>query len=139
MARKVRKPKQSFFVAEDNFGQTKSAFEFQFQDSNGIQSTWSPNMDIFETDEQFVILLEAAGLQEDSLQLHAVDNRLILNGERKPMVDDSVVKYHQLEIQCMPFQKTIILPGKIDVNQVKASYKNGMFRISVSKDTLNKG
>lgn len=139
MGRRIRKTKQTFIIAEDCFGQSKSAFEFNYQDMHGIHTTWNPNMDIFETEENFVIVVEAAGLDEETLHLHAVDNRMILNGERKLSLPEPVIRYHQLEIQFMPFQKTIILPGRIEVSKVKAQYKDGFLTIVVSKNALNKG
>lgn len=138
MVRMTRKSKQAFYVTEDSFGCAKQVFEFQYHDSPSVQSAWNPNMDIFETEEDYIIVLEAAGLDEESLQLHAVDNRLVVSGERQNICDDSVIRFHQLEIQFMPFQKTIILPDVIGVNQVQASYRNGMLVVRVSKD-LKKG
>ena len=90
-------------------------------------------MDIYETDDDLVILIESAGLKEGSLQLHAVDNRLILGGERKLIEEAPITRYHQLEIQFTPFQKTIVLPGHIDEKHVKAEYKNGLLSIRVKK------
>ena len=104
MVRVTRKSKPAFYVTEDSFGCTKHVFEFQYQDIPGIQSAWNPNTDIFETKENYIILIEAAGLDEESLQLHAVDNRLVVSGDRRQWNDPSVTRYHQLEIQFMPFQ-----------------------------------
>ncbi len=133
MVRMIRKSNQGIFVTEENMGQTKSAFEFQYYDTPDPPNTWNPNMDIFETEDDLVMMVEAAGLDEDSLRLHAVDNRLVLNGERRLEMESSIIRYHQLEIQFMPFQKTIVLPGTIDVDKVRAEYRNGMLTISVSK------
>ncbi len=136
MVRMIRKSKQSLFVTEERMGQSKSVFEFQYYDDQEISHTWNPNMDIFETEEDLVILVEAAGLDEESVQLHAVDRRLILSGERKLQTDESIIQYHQLEIQFMPFQKTIILPNAIDVSKIQAEYHNGMLKICVRKHDL---
>lgn len=136
MVRMIRKPKSKIYVSEDNLGQTKNVIEFQYFDAPDAPNTWNPNMDIFETEEDVVIMIEAAGLDEDSVRLHAMDNRLVLAGERRLEMEDSIIQYHQLEIQFMPFQKTIIIPGAIDVDKVRAKYRNGMLTISVSKRYL---
>jgi HSP20 family protein len=133
MVRATRKPKQALYVTEDSFGCMKKVFEFQYQDYPNVQSAWNPSMDIFETEEDYVILIEAAGLNEETLELHAIDKRLVLSGERRQFFEEPVLRYHQLEIQFMPFQKTIILPDVVDENQVKANYRNGMLIIRVSK------
>ncbi len=133
MVRMTRKSKQALYVTDDSAGCVKHVFEFQYQDSPGVQTAWNPNTDIFETEDYYAILIEAAGLNEESLHLHAVDNRLVLSGERHHSFHDAVIRYHQLEIQFMPFQKTIILPESIDVNQVQANYREGMLMIRVFK------
>lgn len=133
MVRSTRKSKQALYVTEDSIGCMKRVFEFQYQDYPNVQSAWNPSMDIFETEEDYVILIEAAGLNEETLQLHAIDKRLVLSGERRQFFDEPVLRYHQLEIQFMPFQKTIILPDVVDENQVQANYRNGMLVIRVSK------
>lgn len=133
MVRMNRKSKKALVVSEDGMGQTKHVIEFQYQDTTDMQTTWSPQMDIYETDDDLVILVEAAGLREDSLQLHAVNNRLILGGERHLNEEAQISRYHQLEIQFTPFQKTIVLPGKIDEKHVNAEYKNGLLSIRVKK------
>lgn len=138
MVRMIRKSKQTFLVTEDSFGRTKGVFEFQYQDTPGVQSAWNPNTDIFETEDHIYILIEAAGLNEDSLHLHAVDNRLVLSGERKQVFDEPVIRYHQLEIQFMPFQKTIILPGLLDVDSVQAQYRDGLLTILIPKESLKR-
>ncbi len=136
MVRMNRKSKKTLVVSEDGGGRTKHVIEFQYQDAPDMQSTWSPSMDIYETDDDLVILLEAAGLQENSLQLHAVENRLILGGERRLKEEAPIARYHQLEIQFTPFQKTIVLPGRIDEKHVNAEYKNGLLSIRVKKKCI---
>lgn len=132
MVRMSRKTKQTLIVTEDGINQTKHVIEFQYQDT-ADSTTWSPAMDIYETEAELVILVEAAGLKEDSLHLHAVDNRLVINGERHLSESKDITRYHQLEIQFTPFQKTIVLPGLIEESRVKAEYKNGMLAIRVDK------
>lgn len=132
MVRMVRKSK-TLCITEEVQGQSKHVYEFQYHDMPASQTSWNPNMDILETSKDLIIIIEAAGLDEKKLQLNAIENRLVLSGERRLDISDSVVRYHQLEILFMPFQKTIILPGAIDEKNVKAQYKNGMLTIRVPK------
>ncbi len=132
----VRKIHKKIAVSEDSFGKTRSVFEFHYQNLPETQTAWNPNMDIYETENDLVVTIEAAGLKKDSLTLQAIDNRLILSGERKQFVDEEVIRYYQLEIPSAPFQKTVILPGPIDEDRVDAQYRNGLLTIRVSKKGL---
>lgn len=135
MVRMIRKGK-TLCVQEDSVGKGKHVFEFQYYDAANVQTTWNPNMDIVETDNDLILIIEAAGLEEKSLQLNTIENRLVLSAERHLPISEPVARYHQLEIQFMPFQKTIILPGSIDENKVKAQYKNGLLTIRIPKQHL---
>ncbi|MDX9755644.1 MAG: Hsp20/alpha crystallin family protein [bacterium] len=136
MARQGRKPKDSLLIQEDFFGKSKNVFEFQYFETPDHLAGWNPSMDIFETEKKIYILIEAAGLQEETVNLHSVDNRLVVSGERTLDIPEAILHYHQLEIQFMPFQKTIILPGMIDADKVEATYRNGMLYICVAKRHL---
>ena len=136
MVRMIRKSKQTLFISEESSGKSKHVFEFHYHDMPGGETAWNPNMDIYETADELIILLEAADLEEDSIQLHSIGNRLVLTGERHQEVRDSVTRFHQLEIQFSAFQKTIILPCTINTDKVNAQYKNGLLTIHVPKDCL---
>lgn len=138
MVRMNRKSKQTLIVTEDGLNHSKHVIEFQYHDETDVQTTWSPAMDIYETEDELVILIEAAGLNEKMLQLHVVKDRLILSGERRHEEKETITRYHQLEIQFTPFQKTIILPGLIEEKHVNAIYKNGFLSIRVKKRFLKK-
>ncbi len=136
MVRRLRKTRETLVVSEDCQGQSKTVFEFNYHQPPGTRTAWTPNMDILETEEDLIILIEAAGLDKNSIHLQAVDNRLILTGERTKKKYSGCVRYHQLEIQYMPFEKSIILPGTVDVAHVNAEYENGMMEIRISKRFL---
>ncbi|RJP19968.1 MAG: Hsp20/alpha crystallin family protein [Candidatus Omnitrophota bacterium] len=136
MARRIRKSRETLFVSEDCQGQSKNVFEFHYHEPPGARTTWNPNMDILETPDDLIILVEAAGLDKNSIRLQAVDNRLILSGDRRMKKCVKCIRYHQLEIQFLPFVKTVILPGTVDVALVKAEYENGLLEIRVAKRFL---
>jgi HSP20 family molecular chaperone IbpA len=136
MARKI---KESFMIQEDHCGKSRSAFEFQYFEVSDERAIWNPNMDILETEKEIIVLIEAAGIQEDTLQVHAIDNRLVVSGERHLTIPDTIRHYHQLEIQFMPFQKTVILPGTVDSAHIIATYAKGMLDIRVSRKHLKQG
>lgn len=134
MARK----KTTIFVSEEKLHGGTGVSEFHYQGTTDDHPAWNPPMDIYETDKDLVILLDAAGLDEDSLKLHAVGDRLVINGERSFQQSDSIQRYHQLEISFMPFQKTLVMPGSIEITSVDAEYSRGMLHIRIPKTTLRK-
>jgi HSP20 family protein len=124
------------FISEESSSKSHHIFEFHYHDAPGVETSWNPNMDIYETENDLILLIEAAGLDEQSLKLHSIENRLVLTGERHQESQDSIMRYHQMEIQFMPFQKTIVLPCEVEIDKVNASYQNGLLRIRIPKECL---
>jgi len=107
--------------------------------AGGSPQYWRPATDIFETEGEFIICLEIAGLNQDSLRIsQSVEGRrLWLQGERRDEAKDAKGQawYHQLEIYHGPFELPILLPSGVhlDLEEVKASYHNGILVLRISK------
>jgi len=101
-------------------------------------TTWSPNTDIFETDDEIVIRMEAAGLDKDRLQVTLQGDHLIVRGHRPESHPGSPVTYQQMEIPYGPFEKVFILPEEIRNNPIRAVYRKGMLEVRISKKSPEK-
>ena len=105
----------------------------------GSPQYWRPATDIFETEDAFIVRLEIAGLQEDSLKIFQSleGRRLWLQGERRDEEKEiqGQAWYHQLEIYYGPFELPIHLPPGVhlDLEEVKAWYHNGILLLRISK------
>ena len=107
--------------------------------ATGSPQYWRPATDIFETEDEFILRLEIAGLNPDSVRIYQSGDgrKLGLQGERK---DEAKAGrghhwYHQLEIYFGPFELSIHLPPGVhlDLEEVKASYQDGILILRVSK------
>ena len=107
--------------------------------ATGSPQYWRPGTDIFETEDEFVLRLEIAGLNPDSVRIYQSGDgrKLGLQGERKDKAKDARARhwYHQLEIYFGPFELSILLPPGVRLNleEVKASYQDGILILRISK------
>src|SRR5258708_39178126 len=61
-------------------------------------TAWGPPIDVYETDERYVITAEVPGIAREDVELALQDNRLTIRGSRSAGVAESAVRhYHQLE------------------------------------------
>ncbi|MDH7500526.1 MAG: Hsp20/alpha crystallin family protein [candidate division NC10 bacterium] len=105
----------------------------------GSPQYWRPATDIFETEEEFIVRVEIAGLRQDSLKIfQSLEGRkLWLQGEKRD--EEKEVRgqawYHQLEIYYGAFELPIYLPPgvRLDLEEVKASYQDGILVLRISK------
>lgn len=92
-----------------------------------------PPVDVYETDDEVVVLVELAGLLEEEVEI-AVDGRvLIVSGERKPGSGRPKRLYSQMEICHGPFRRELLLPAEVDPNQARAGYAQGMLEVVLPK------
>jgi HSP20 family protein len=95
---------------------------------------WSPAVDMYETDEAIVVLLDLAGVDAEKTQVQAEPHRLSVRGvrrERHPM--NAQRSYHTLEIPYGRFERTMHLPPGIDTDAARASYRDGLLEITLPK------
>jgi|YelNatPaOPRAMG01_1025707.scaffolds.fasta_scaffold14064_4 HSP20 family protein len=94
---------------------------------------WHPHTDIYETEEEFVIICDIAGVDKESLYILLDGNVLHIKGERKEDIPPVSVIFHDIEILYGPFERVITLPKDIVVSDTKAVYKDGLLKIYLHK------
>lgn len=102
------------------------------------QSTWTPPVDIYETDDALVFQADLPGVAKDEVNIEVHNNTLILRGERK---HDATVKedhYHRVERAYGSFQRSFVLPTMVDQEKVQASYHDGILELRLPKSEAAK-
>jgi len=94
---------------------------------------WSPPVDIYESQGEFYVYADLAGADKESLSVIAAENQLRFYGTRKMATMKNINCVHQLEIELGSFDRTINLPGSIEVDQVSSNYTDGILTIVLPK------
>ena len=97
------------------------------------QSSWSPPVDIYETEASFVLSAEVPGVQTSDIDIHVVDRTLVLRGERRWEREPHEEHFHRLESSYGKFERTFSLSQKIDVNNISAKLEDGVLRVVLPK------
>ncbi|HVR06944.1 MAG TPA: Hsp20/alpha crystallin family protein [Thermoanaerobaculia bacterium] len=95
--------------------------------------TWTPPVDIQETDEAYRIHAELPGLTKDDIQITLENNVLRLSGERKLEKDVKKESYHRIERTYGAFSRSFALPTQVSPDKVEAKFDNGVLTIVVPK------
>ncbi|OFW09239.1 MAG: hypothetical protein A3H96_05850 [Acidobacteria bacterium RIFCSPLOWO2_02_FULL_67_36] len=98
---------------------------------------WTPPVDVYETEDRYVIAAELPGLTRDQIELLIEASRLTIRGERagRDPAGSEVVHFHQVERGRGPFSRTFEFADKVDVNKVSAEFANGVLRVTLPKAT----
>lgn len=94
---------------------------------------WSPPVDIYESKEEYYIYADLAGADRESLSVIAAENRLRIYGIRQMPAKKTIDCIHQLEMELGSFDRTITLPGNIEVDEVTSNYIDGILTIILPK------
>jgi HSP20 family protein len=102
------------------------------------QRIWSPQMDVLETPEAFMILAEVSGLKKDEIQVTVKRNVVYLSGKRLRPPMANAVRYLQMEIEYGTFERTFELPVVVEESRIEAHYKDGLLTVVLPKKMAQK-
>ena len=94
-------------------------------------SIWSPPTDIYETEENFIVRMEIAGMREDEIEVAVENNVLMISGNRPDLNERRA--YHQMEIRFGKFEIAVEIPVAVEIESAVAEYKDGFLMIQLPK------
>ncbi|HTV53558.1 MAG TPA: Hsp20/alpha crystallin family protein [Terriglobia bacterium] len=94
---------------------------------------WNPAVDIYENDQQLVLKAELPGIDPKDVDIRVEDGTLYLKGERKHEKDVKEGSYHRVERSYGSFTRTFSLPNYVNVDNIKADYKDGVLTLTMAK------
>ncbi len=99
-----------------------------WQLTNGL---WSPPTDVYETDTDYVVRVELAGIRETDLEISFENGILVITGVRSDVPERRA--FHQMEIHFGKFSTAIGVPGPIDLEKSVAEYADGFLTVRMPK------
>ena len=125
----------------NDFDQIASGIERSFEDLfrpvkpmfASSECSWTPQMDIYETPEEIIVLAEVAGVDKEDLAVEINSRAIRIQGRRNPMPRTERATYRLAEIQYGRFDRILYLPVPIDTEVVSSSYTNGFLQIRLVK------
>ncbi len=106
-------------------------------DQNQVRP-WSPAVDILETENELIFMVDAAGMNPKDIDVQLENGTMTLKGERKFEKDDKVKGYHRMERSYGAFARSFTLPDAVDSEVVRADYALGVLTITLPKKELAK-
>jgi HSP20 family protein len=97
------------------------------------EQTWRPQMDIYETPEEVIVVGEMSGVLQEDLVVEVEQGAVKVSARRREVPRVPGTRYHLAEIAYGSFERILLLPVPIDPEKVTASYTNGLLRITMGK------
>ena len=102
-------------------------------DEPAATTTWSPAVDIFETENEIVVKAELPGVDRKDLSLNLENNVLTLKGERRFEKETKHENYHRIERSYGGFGRAFSIPATVDEEKIRADYQDGVLKIVLPK------
>jgi len=95
--------------------------------------SWSPILDVCETDKSLVVHAELPGCSKEDIKLSIDNDRLVLQGKKRAHKKEKGENWVRRERFRGSFYRSLPLPRNVDVGGIEASYDNGILEIVVPK------
>ncbi len=101
-------------------------------------SQWSLAVDLFDVGEEYLVAIDLPGVEKEKLNLSVMIDKIVIKGRR----EEGFRVPGSAEVICLErghgrFERVIRLPDPVDVDQVKAIFKNGVLRVKAVKKIVD--
>lgn len=92
-----------------------------------------PAIDIYETENSLNVEVEIPGVKKENIKLTLEDNILTIEGDKKLIKSNDVIKNFRRERGFGNFKRSFTLPVDVDPDKVDAKYENGILTVTLAK------
>ncbi len=96
-------------------------------------SMWEPAVDVYETEDEIVALVELAGVNPSEVRIILDGRMLTIRGVREERAHHSRRIYHYMEIRKGLFERNLLLPAPVDESRSVSSMEDGCLKIILPK------
>lgn len=128
-----RDPLQDLMLLQERM---KHLFEQSIETTESEGDTahsWTPLVDIFETENEFVIEAELGQVKREDLEVELQGNTLTIGGTRRHGSVGAPRNYHQRERKSGRFLRRFTLSGSIEGEAIQAGLQDGVLTIRIPK------
>ena len=115
--------------------------------NNDLMSRWSrfpelqsevtmPAVNVVENDEEFTLEMAAPGKEKSDFNIEVNDGVLTISSETSNEDEEVTDNYTRKEYSFNSFSRSFRMPEGTKEDDIKASYNNGVLKVSVPKDEV---
>lgn len=92
-----------------------------------------PRVDILDHEAEILVRVEIPGVKKEDLDISLIENTLSIRGRSREENEERQGSFFRREISRGTFERTLILPGAVDAEHAKASFKDGLLELTLPK------
>lgn len=108
-------------------------FPFATRTNGRVCVGYQPAVNIVESDEDVRLIFEVPGMKKEDIKVMIKDGALTVSGQRSFVIDSEKQRLVHREIAESSFSRSFTLSDKINADNVKADYSQGLLTITLAK------
>ena len=103
------------------------------------ESNFMPYVDVIENDEYIILIAELAGVKENDMEVIISEGILTISGIKSSVMNiyPEDEYYYKIERPYGKFVRSFALPANVNTEVIKASLKDGLLKIVLTKTNKN--
>lgn len=97
-----------------------------------------PRIDVIDRDEEIVVRAEVPGVDKKDLEITVSEDTVTINGKTSYEEKEEKGDYCRCEVSSGIFSRTVTLPGDVDADKAKTTFKDGMLELILPKVSRSK-
>jgi HSP20 family protein len=93
---------------------------------------------VFEDEKRVIVRLEAPGMNKGDFDIQVQGDALVVRGEKRFEREDTDGRWRVLQCAYGSFLRTVPLPAPVKSDKSRASYRSGVLRIELPKQSPGK-
>ena len=126
---------------EERTGELEEIFEIlvtSYAQKGGVipgefDLSWKPATDAYETNDEFIVQMDLAGMDPAQIEVLADDKLLVVRGIRQDTSGPGKKHFHKMEINVGPFARRVRISVDVDPETARAVYRGGFLFVSFRK------
>lgn len=102
-------------------------------ESSGDGTAWVPAVELKESDSEITLRAEIPGVAAENLDVQVTRNAVALTGEHRYEKQTDEKGYFHSEFRYGKFHRIVPLPSKVENEQAKAEFKDGILTLTLPK------
>ncbi len=97
-----------------------------------------PSVDLIERDKEIIVKAELPGVDKKDLDISVSENTVTIRGRTSHEEKEEKGDYYRSEISRGEYSRTLTLPSAVDESKAKASFKDGILKLTLPKQKESK-
>jgi HSP20 family protein len=93
----------------------------------------SPAIDVIEGANDLTVTCELPGMDQNDIDVSIASNVLTIKGTKRDDREEKKEKFYRKESWSGSFQRTLPLPGTVDIDKINADFKDGILTVKLPK------